>query len=303
MHKKRKKVIDSLRRMMEYSGRFSIIVLGDNGVGKTHWISQNIQEIKGGNYKDSSITVDSGLIEDSKEFWADIFDKANHKYLIIEEVEKLPQKSQEIIFNILSTEDGRFGLNKKNLEIRIIFTSCFPIEKLRKDRRYLSSKFYDRISQFVVTFPSFKETQIEIYHDFEETWKKFFNEQHEYHDKYPKSDEFKHWLNLVAENMYGNFRDLDKIVINWNFHQVSSGDVSETEIFKLVRKDFEEILKYPAQRNYDDNSFVFIEDVKYDEIMKNFKRALRKWSFSVNFEDKIKAANMLGVSHRSMERW
>jgi len=288
---------------MEYPGKFSILVLGDNGVGKTHWVTQNIENLRGGDAKNNSIIVDSGLAEDSKEYWTDVFEKANQKYLLIEEVEKLSQKSQEIIFNIISTHNGKFGLEEKNLDIRIIFTSCFPIEKLRQDRRFLSTKFYDRISQFVVMLPNFKHTQTEIYYDFEETWKKFFPKQHEYHNKYPKSDEFKKWLNLVAENMYGNFRDLDKIVINWNFHQLSSEGIEESKIFELVKKDFELILKYPAQRVYDDNSFVFIEDVQYDEMMKNFKRALKKWSLGVNFDDKFKAANMLGVHHRSMERW
>ncbi|MGQ1783851.1 ATP-binding protein [Saccharicrinis sp. GN24d3] len=303
MHEIRKKAIHTLKQMMEYPGRFSILVLGDSGVGKTHWISQNVKSITGNESKDNSIFIDSGLTEDSIEYWEDVFNKANNKFLIIEEVEKLSQKSQEIIFNIISTHNGKFGLKEKNLEIRIIFTSCLPIEKLRQDRRILNSKFYDRVSQFVVTFPNFNETQRDIYSDFEETWKKFFNEQHEYHNRFPQSEEFKDWLDLVAGNMYGNFRDLDKIVINWNFHQISAEQLEESKIFELVKKDFEAILKYPAQRIYDDNSFVFIEDIKYDEMLKNFRRALRNWSLNVNFNNKQKAAEMLGISHRSMERW
>lgn len=288
---------------MEYSGRFSILVLGANGVGKTHWIYQNIKEIREENYKEYLISVDSALAEDNEKFWADIFRKADKKYLIIEEVEKLSPKSQEIIFNIISTENGKFGLKEKNLETRIVFTSCFQIDKLRNDRRHLSSKFYDRISQFVVTFPDFRETQRDIYSDFEETWKKFFNEQHEYHNKHPKNEEFKKWLNQMAENMYGNFRDLDKIVMNWNLRQVSSDNMTEEEIFEIVKKDFNEILKFPTQSVYDDNSFVFIEDTKYEDILYNFKMKLKEWCLHINNNDKMKAAKMLGVSHRTMERW
>ncbi|MGM0582802.1 MAG: hypothetical protein ACQETL_19155 [Bacteroidota bacterium] len=303
MHEKRKKAIDSLKRMMQYPGRFSVLVLGDNGVGKTHWISENIRKIKRGSIQENSFFIDAGLAEDSKEFWTDIFTKANHRYLVIEEVEKLSSKSQEIIFNILSTYNGKYGLEEKNLEINIIFTSCFPIAKLRQDRRFLSAKFFDRISQFVVTFPNFIETQREIYQDFKETWEKFFDESHKYHDRYPKSDAFKEWLHLLPKNMHGNFRDLDKIVINWNFHQVSTEEITEAEILELVKKDFNDILKYPAQRVYDDNSFVFIEDVKYDEMMTNFRKALRNWSLGVNYNNIHNAADMLGVSHRTMERW
>jgi DNA-binding NtrC family response regulator len=303
MHKKRKQSIDSLKRMMDYEGRFSILVLGDNGVGKTHWINQNIKELREGNQKDNKVSVDSALVEDSQDYWLGIFTNANNKFLIIEEVEKLSQKSQEVLFNILSTENGKYGLEKKDLVVRIIFTSCFPIKKLRDDKRFLNAKFYDRISQFVVTFPSFKETQRDILSYFEETWKKFFSLQHDYHDKYPKGEEFKKWLEEIAENMHGNFRDLDKIVINWNLHQVSSNNMTEDEIFERVKKDFKEVLKYPSQRNYSENTFVFDEDLKYGEIMDNFRLALKEWSLNVNFGVKREAARKLGISHRTMDRW
>lgn len=302
MNKKRQTAINSLKQMMEYPGRFSILVLGDSGVGKTHWISQNIKEIKDTDKK-NLITVNAGLTEDSNDYWEKVFKEANCKFLLIEEVEKLSEKSQETIFNIMSTDNGNYGLKEKDLEVRIIFTSCIPIKKLRQDRRLLSSKFYDRISQFVVTFPNFNETQRTVYSDFEETWKKFFNEEHDFHNRYPHSKEFKDWLDRIAGNMHGNFRDLDKIVINWNFHQIYNESFDEKKIFELVKKDFDAILKYPAQRMYDTNTFVFDEDSKYDDIIKNFKNSLRNWSLSINYNDKRKAAEMLGVSYRTMERW
>lgn len=301
-HEKRKKELEKLKMMMNYPGRFPILLMGDTGVGKSHWVKKLNKTVK--EFCNQIKFVNSGLTISSKEYWEKTLNKANKSFLVIEDVEKLDKISQELLFEALSTENGMYGFKEKNIETRIIFTSTFPIDKLRDDRRYLMTKFFDRISQFVVVLPNFNDTQTSIYEDFKATWEKFFKST-EYKDFYPKSEEFKAWLNAEAYRLHGNFRDLDKIIINWNLHQLSYDEPEEKEldILDKIKKDFKELLHNPSQKIYEDNTFVFIEDTNYGDLLNDFKAKLKEWALAYNNNDKHKAAIMLGVSHRTMERW
>ncbi|MDD2386096.1 MAG: sigma 54-interacting transcriptional regulator [Bacteroidales bacterium] len=305
-HPKRKNAIDKLEKMMNYPGRFPILVVGDTGTGKTHWVKHLCNEAI--EFSGKLIIEYGGLAEETYEYWDGLVKKADKHFLLIKEVEKLSIKSQELLFKALSTENGLYGFEEKNLTIRLIFTTCFPIEKIRDDRRYLTSKFFDRISQFVVEFPNFDQTQVNISEDFIATWEKMFGQEiNPYKDKCPKGHHFIKWLEGEAYRMSGNFRDLDKIVINWNLHQiVSNGNengYSKEEILKIVKEDFKRFLHNPNQKIYEDNTFVFEESLNYGEIMDSFRINLKKWVLAYNNNDKIKAANMLGISYRTMERW
>jgi DNA-binding NtrC family response regulator len=297
-HEKRKTSIEKLQKMMNYQGRFPILVIGDAGTGKTHWINElatEAVEFKNINY------IYSGLTEDSVDYWTNQLEKCNQSFLIIEEVEKLSSKSQDILFDALSTTNGLYGFEKKELIIRIIFTTTFPIKKIRDDRRYLSAKFFDRISQFVVEFPNFDMTQAKIFDDFTATWDKIFENDESYKLQCPKSKNTKQWLETEAYRMHGNFRDLDKIVINWNLYQMEGKQ--EVEILEIIKSEFKHLLNNPSQKIYDDNTFVFIEDANYGDILNDFRMKLKKWALAMHNNDKIKASKMLGVSHRTMERW
>jgi DNA-binding NtrC family response regulator len=308
-HPKRKNAIDKLEKMMNYPGRFPILVVGDTGTGKTHWVKHLCNEAI--EFSGKLIIEYGGLAEETYEYWDGLVKKADKHFLLIKEVEKLSIKSQELLFKALSTENGLYGFEEKNLTIRIMFTTCFPIEKIRDDRRYLTSKFFDRISQFVVEFPNFDQTQTNISEDFKDTWEKMFGQEgNPYKEKCPKGNHFKKWLETEAYRMCGNFRDLDKIAINWSLHQIAlngndhkkNGDNEEAILLK-VKADFKKFLHNPNQKIYDDNTFVFEESLDYGETMDSFRMKLKSWALALNNNDKIKAANMLGISYRTMERW
>lgn len=301
-HKKRQEAIDKLLNMMNYPGRFPILVLGDTGTGKSFWINEKINAVSDVKFKGKIKRVYAGLCENSQCFWENLLKEANGKFLLIEEVEKLDIISQDYLFDAMSTVDGFYGFEKKDLEIRIIFTSNFNIKKIRDDRRYLSAKFFDRISQFVVEFPNFDITQTYIYDDFRATWDKMFSTT-DYKNKYPESKDFKKWLESIAYKMHGNFRDLDKIVINWNLHQVNGENKKEEEILEKVKKDFEKFLHNPFQKIYDDNTFVFDEDLDYGKMLIDFRCKLKKWALAFNENNKRNAAKQLNISHRTLERW
>lgn len=294
----RKNTKDKLFSMMKHPGRFPILVLGDTGTGKSYWIEKLSEDVV--EYKNKITFKNCGLVEDTQKYWEDLLEKNHKHFLVLEEVEKLPSKSQDILFNALSTKDGKYGCEEKKYEIRIIFTSTFPIKKIRDDRRYLSAKFFDRISQFVVAFPNFDATQSTIYEDFKATWDKMLSDT-KFKKKCPKTPDFKSWLNTIAYKMHGNFRDLDKIVINWNLHQINK--IPDEEILDILKNDFDVLLHNPSQNIYDDNTYVFDKDLDYGSLLDNFRSKLKKWALALNNDDKRKAANQLKISHRTLERW
>jgi len=295
-HPKRITAIEKLTNAMHYPGMHSILVIGDSGTGKTHWI-EKIVEGKDHEYFQNGIhSVYGGLSEENLEYWQETIQEAHGKVLLVEEVEKLSSKSQDLLFEALSTTTGYFGFKEKKYRFVLIFTSTFPIKKLRDDRRFLTAKFFDRISQFVIEFPNFNTTQTAIYKDFKATWDKM-----NFAEDCPESEELKTWLRSEAYRIHGNFRDLDKIAVNWNMYQLQSK--TESEILELIKKDFKNLLHNPSQKIYEENTFVFDEDSDYGHMIQDFKAKLKQWALALNENNIRKAAKMLRVSHRTMERW
>ena len=301
INKKRQNSIQKLNKMINYFGRFPILVIGDTGVGKNHSIKDSIKE-KAKEFKTIKY-VKAGLAEDTDEYWAKRFKEAHNCYLVINDIEKLTKKSQEILFEILSTHNGMYGLNEKEYIVRLIVTTTFSIAKIRDDRRFLNSKLFDRISQFVVEFPNMEETQRNVYDDFLITWGKFFGSEDDIKNEYPKSNEFKNWLDNITIRLHGNFRDLDKIVINWNLHQSINNKIDEKDILKLVKDDFEKYLHNPSHKIYEDNTFILDEDSDYQTLLEGFRKKVKTWAIALNNNNKIKASKMLKISARTMERW
>jgi len=304
----RDEAYNKLMRMMNYPGRFPILVIGETGTGKMHSIKKICSTVC--KTTDQLFILNAGQSKESSDYWEGVLKESDKKYLVIKDVEQLSKINQELLFDAMSTTNGQYGL-KKDYIVRILFTTTFSIKKIRDDRRYLNARFFDRISQFVVEFPNFDKTQRYIYDDFIATWDKMFKIDNVLIAEYPKLKELIEWLNSNAFRMYGNFRDLDKIAINWHFHQLNFieenkdpySDESEKSIFKFLKNELDKYLHNPSQKISEDNIFIFDEDLDYEKTINNFRLKLKKWAMALNNNDKHKTANMLGVSHRTLERW
>ena len=95
-------------------------------------------------------------------FWNDIFVKSDGGLIVFDNVEFLDKKSQFILFEILSTVNGKFGYFEKKIACRVIFTSSYKIESLRDTGSPLVPTFIGRISNFVVKLPDFTECSNKI---------------------------------------------------------------------------------------------------------------------------------------------
>lgn len=292
--KHRQEVILQLQAYLQNMGKFTTFVLGNRGTGKTFWIEQILKAF----YPQIELfTVNAALSESNVAFWHMAFATANKHTLVIDNVEKLSKTSQEIVFEMLSTTNGKYGISQKAFDVRIIFTSCFDISALRDSEEFLLHHFYDRISQLVVQFPSFSDKDIGIWKDFEATWEKM-----KFGKAYPCPNEvLQNWLEQKSQFLFGNFRDLDKIAINWQQYQLN-GLTDEKEILNLVTAGFNQFFHYPEQKTELHNTFEFKKGKNKDELEKEWRSQFKQWA-KIEYGSLQNAAKKLQMSYRTFEKW
>lgn len=290
----RKTEIIRLQSYLVNPGRFSILVLGERGTGKTHWVEQLQIENKKDKHLKQIVSIPCGVSKSDLSYWENILKVTDGKLVLFEEVDKLSKVSQDILFEWLSTKDGKYGFGKKTIECRVAFTSSKHISVLRDNEEFLLHKFYDRISQFVVELPAFQRTQRNIVDDLKATWLKM-----EFTGKVP-GDELNTWLIANTEKLHGNFRDLDKIVINWNNWRLLKKN--ENEILSLVTNEFNLYYHNPVPSIGLHDTFVFKREKAYDQLLDDFRSNLKDWA-KIEYGDLKQAAKGLKVSKRTMERW
>ncbi|GHU55891.1 hypothetical protein FACS189411_05260 [Bacteroidia bacterium] len=301
--KYRQEEIKSLIQSLKDPGKFSILLLGKRGTGKSHWLQQiydHRDEVKASDCFSTIHTVNGVIAKDyGKKDWEKHFKQANNGLLIVDEVEELNKASQAILFEFLSTVDGKYGLDKKEYCCRIVFVSTFDIKTLRDTEQYLSHKFYDRISQLVVQLPSFEDKNKNIIADFQATWKKMT-----FPDNELPNDLFNNWLNDNSHKFYGNFRDLDKLAINWRNCQISG--IEKDKIFEKVTKEFFEIYHFPKHDSENNNAFYINADMDfYKDMQPNFKNFVKGYAKKLYGEGYRIAPERkpFGVPYRTMDRW
>ncbi len=294
--KNRKEVIQRLDNYLQNPGRFSILLLGKRGTGKSFWLDKIQKRNIKVPHSLEIVYINSRLIEPSSASINKLLSESSKKYLVIEDAERLSHTLQELLFEALSTGNGKYGIGAKKYECRIIFTSSFDIKYLRDTEEYMLHKFFDRISQLVVELPSFTESHRSVWNDFMATWDKM--EFKEY-NKTP-GKELQVWIEKTAHLFHGNFRDLDKIVINW--HQCRLAGIAESEILKRVVSDFDRYFHFPEHR-VDLSSAYYLEEGKtYDQLLNDFRLQVKNWAKAV-YGTLRKAEKDLGVSYRTIERW
>ncbi|PKG52336.1 sigma 54-interacting transcriptional regulator [Olleya sp. 1-3] len=300
-NRQRKQAITKLNAYLTNPGRFSILVLGFRGTGKAHWLTELQKLHKESHLNLNSITLINALKTNTftEKDWIKTFKEINKGLLVITDVEELSKESQATLFEGISTGDGgKFGFKEKVYNIRIAFTSTKSISSLRDNETYLTHKFFDRICQFTVKFPSYIGGDRNIWKDFEKTWNKMsFKEKNEI----PKK-ELRKWLENGSNILHGNFRDLDKLAINWHNYRLQD-NIEEENILDLVEKDFNEFYRFPKHNVDLTRAFEISEDITWKDNLDNFKEAYTRFIKDTNNGSLKQGAKKAGISYRTMERW
>jgi hypothetical protein len=281
-------------------GFFTVLILGDDGTGKTHLIAEvlKVMEI------DSVKYYYPFEIGENEEDISIIF---KNEHIVIKNIEELSNNQQVILTKALSTTDGKIGLLSNRDYKRIIFTSSFDVTQLTEGQNRLINRFWDRISQLVIKVPSFKDFSSEIINDFKSVWKKMdFKE----YPKTPEDGEFIFWLRENCQTFSGNFRDLDKIAILWHQYRIIEYDGlkqkfksdAEARIFRKVRADFEKLTHFPSQKADTSNVFEFEKGKTWEQIERSFHSSFKNWVKS-EYPSIKQATKELNMPLRKMDKW
>lgn len=287
---------ESLRRLsvfIQNPGRFSLLVLGGRGTGKKSAIQWAYNEAKAQRDDvedlcmkgDQPTFVSASEMPQTSEELVQLLAENKHKTLVVADIEKIGQR-QELLFEAMSTTDGKFGFGDKTFAVRVVFTSSLPADQLRSDQTLLSGKFWDRISQLSVRMPSYLDEPNNIIKDFNSTWDKmeFFKISPEWLSARPKNTKLQMWLEDGASRFEGGFRDLDKIVVlyfNYRlFHYSDSKRILEgveNKVVKDVREDFGTIQL--NKEEYDGLSvFRMDSESSWSELEDAFRDQFYRWA-------------------------
>lgn len=286
----RREAISKLGHALRNPGYFSTLLLGERGTGKSYWLDRQAADAK--------LKLDvlhPAFSEETPEWWQQQFEFANGGILAVDEADQLSKKSQDILLRVLSTRNGRFGWEKKSLAVRTVFISSKPIALLRDSDEKFSHPFFDRIGQLIIEMPNLKDiSQFDIWKDFMATWKKM-----NFDTKKPQY-KWQVWLERQQQQLHGNFRDLDKICINYDHFQRMGHD--EQTAFEQTKKDFEQLFHFPQQQADPDFTFEFQKGKTKKEIDGGFRAQFKRWA-KKTYGTYENAAKHLQCSARTFEKW
>lgn len=310
--KLRKEAYEKLKVFLSNQGKFCLLVLGSRGTGKHFAIEKVFSEIKS---EDNNLCLKSlsfiaaEVFPDKSEEIDKILKENQCNTVVIEDIEELSAEQQRLLFNALSTTNGKFGISEK-FDIRIVFTSSKDINKLRTNEDILLGYFWDRISQLIVELPSYKNEYEYVVKDFYSTWEKMkFENIDTVFAGVPKNMKLQKFLEDNAEKFEGNFRDLDKLAcLYFNYRIFHYGDKRKIsdEIEKVVVDSVKTDFFSKSQLLNDNNNefcvFRFEKGKSAKELQYSYEKQLKKWA-TKEYGTIGKAEIKLGLKNGTMKNY
>ena len=310
MKNKREKAKKLLKHYLNNPGRFSILIFGERGTGKSISVKdiakvmsikeENFIEISCAAFTDDNIAevelfgVIKGIFTGVYERRG-VFEKGKNGIIFFDEIHTLSPRVQEKLMTTLQTEpngkyQGQFSFSvvgeteKKYSNTRVVFATNKTVNELKEK---LLPDFYDRIAQLIVEFPALKDTQGTIESDFKTVWQ---NMKFEKQNETPNLNELYKWIKRI--NLSGNYRDLEKIAILWHQGRLMNLETEEI-IFEWIK---EQINIYHSDNSISNTiKFNFRKEVTKKELEKEYRNAMYKWS-KENFVNNKEAEKALGIS-------
>lgn len=306
---------------------FSMLLIGERGVGKSRLAKVNCDKepFKSANcasFADDLMAeaelfgYEEGAFTGATKEVDGLFQEADKGCLFLDEIHHLSKRVQAKLMLALQTDEnnmmsvhklrgkkGGDGTKNKNedkkVTFKLIVATNRTIEELRK---ILLPDFYDRIVQNVIEIPPLRETP----EDREDDWKMIWS-QMKFAGKIPNEPEFINWLKTLQ--LYGNFRDLQKIAIYCNDFMTHIDKDEELKemigkktAFEYAKSEFEK-WKSPPPEQPEDGIDIKIDTHKTAKDFRNeFYFKLYEWAVG-KYGDIEKAAKQLGVSPRNMYNW
>jgi transcriptional regulator with AAA-type ATPase domain len=137
--------------------------------------------------------------------------------------------------------------------------------------------FYDRVTQLVIELPPLRDSKEDLIQDLENIWNQLkFEEKHRFEKTIKKDKNLIKWIKGL--DLYGNYRDLQKIAIYYKTFLDFDNDIKNMIPFKkpfqFTKNEFEEYISVNNNRLTLD----FPEDKNEIEIINDYKAKLASWA-------------------------
>lgn len=284
----KRKIADSLMKHFINSG-FSILIFGERGVGKSHLARKynknnlNFKDINCASFADDTMAESSlfgyekGAFTGAYEKTNGLFQQAKGGILFLDEIHHLSKRVQEKLMKAIETDENNDfsitrlgGAKPEKIKCTLIFATNRSIPELREK---LHEDFFDRIAQNCIYLPSLRESEKDRQEDWKMIWKQMnFGEM----EDAPSEKGFIQWLRSLP--LYGNFRDLQRIALN--YHNFMKFDTELKKLlgfksaFEFTKSEFEKI-------NF--QSLIFHEfspEKSIAETELQFKSSFANWAIS-----------------------
>jgi transcriptional regulator with AAA-type ATPase domain len=246
------------RKMSKFlESGFSILLMGERGIGKSNIVT-TVNEIGKSQKKVKIVEANCASFGDDNTAEAELFGvekgtftgvierkglffEANGGILFLDEIHHLSKLVQAKLMKAIQTDRynkmhiKKLGSNSEiEVECRLIFATNKNISELRT---LLLPDFYDRIVQHVINIPPLRDTKEDRQEDFNNVWKQLkFDE-----NQYPNEPEFFKYIKNLQ--LYGNYRDLQKIAIYYNtFNQFDPDTkrmINQKTAYQYTKTEFE----------------------------------------------------------------
>lgn len=290
------KEVELLEHYLKNPGRFSVLILGERGTGKTKWVKEIADEklntkvvvANCASFSDDTMAESelfghkhgsfTGAIKDKD----GLFKEAANAILFLDEVHNLSPRVQEKVMTALQTESSgknkgkfcirRLGDNEATyVFVRPVFASNLLLHELRKK---ILPDLYDRISQLTVEIPSIHNSGLDLQKEFRKVWNDM---QFKQHPDVPNSLAFIKWLKRIP--LEGNYRTLQSIAINWHQGRLIFGDLKEDQVFDFVKNQFDKFHStISVSQQY--APYNFRRGVSMKEMEKEYELAMLTWAYS-----------------------
>jgi len=303
---------------------FSILLIGERGIGKSQIASNVKKELKNLNkaIEGNLVEANCASFDDDSKAEAELFgykkgaftganqdkkglfEEADRGILFLDEVHHLSKLVQAKLMKAIQTDQNNkmairpLGSNKEvKVECRLIFATNKKVEELKQ---ILLPDFYDRIVQHVVEIPSLRETIEDREQDWENIWK-----QLKFGNDVPKEEALMHWLKTLA--LYGNYRDLQKIAMYYRiyqeFDQETRNMIPQKTPFEYAKSEFEKYHSF----NQNNTRFNFDIQKTTEQMIAEYKYQLQEWAVK-RFGGRKKAVehfNKLGdtITEKTLNNW
>ena len=301
---------------------FSILLLGERGIGKSQIADESVEKHKKENFKQANC---ASFDEDNKAE-AELFgyakgaftgansdkkgllEEANGGVLFLDEIHHLSKMVQAKLMKALQTDkENRMSIrrlgstNEIKISCRLIFATNRTITELKED---LLPDFYDRIVQHVINIPALRETEEDRIDDWIRIWN---NLKFKGNPPIPSDNNLINWLKKLP--LYGNYRDLQKIAMYYNafqsFDEETKKMLDETTAFEYAKNEFE---KYHSPVDELNKSKYFDENLTTKDMIANFKFELRNWmldQFNGSRKEAILHFQNLGdtITEKTLDNW